>query len=208
MSPRQIERFFRALARELDQPATIILTGAAAGSLWGHVRPSLDIDFAIRPVRRGGASWTRIEEAVSRATQRTGVAVNYAEDIDRWGPISLMDDRRHTTLYRRFEALEVRILDPAYWSIGKISRYLDPDVQDLVGVLSREQVPAKRLVALWAKALRSSPRSTACTLFRRQTEHFLRTYGKTVWGKTFDVEAALRQFSRGMAPNRHRHRTS
>lgn len=200
MSPRQIDRFFRALARELNQPATVIVTGAAAGSLWGHVRPSLDIDFAIRPSHRGAAAWAQIEGAVNRAIQRTSVAVNYAEDIDRWGPISLLDYRKHATLYRRFGTLRVKILDPAYWSIGKINRYLEPDVQDLVGVLSHERVPVKRLVAVWAKALRSSPRSTACTLFRNQAEHFLRTYGATVWGKPFDAEAALRQFSREMTP--------
>ena len=194
MSPRQIEQFFGALARELDQPATVILTGAAAGSLWGHVRPSLDINFAIRPTRQGTAHWKRVEEAVARTTHRTGISVNYAEDIDRWGAISLMDDAKHTRPYRRFGALRVRLLDPAYWSIGKISRYVDPDVQDLVGVFTRQPMPTKRLLTIWAHALRASPPSTASTLFRQQAEHFFRTYGARIWGRRFNADHAIRQF--------------
>ena len=194
MSPRQIEQFFGALALELAQPATVILTGAAAGSLWGHVRPSLNIDFAIRPTRHGTANWTRVEEAVARTTQRTGISVNYAEDIDRWGAISLMDYAKQTRPYRRFGALRVRLLDPAYWSIGKISRYLDPDVQDLVGVFTRQPMTTKRLLTIWAKALRASPPSTACTLFRQQAEHFLRTYGARIWGTRFNADDTVRQF--------------
>ena len=196
MSPRQIEHFFKMLARELDRPATAILTGAAAGSVWGHVRPSVDIDFAIRPDRGGAASWRHIEQAVARASRLTGIGVNYAEDIDRWGPISLLDYPRRTLPYRRFGSLTVRLLDPAYWSIGKISRYLDPDVQDLVAVLKGRNVPARRLITIWANALRASPQSTACTQFRRQVEHFLHAYGQAIWGNTFDVAAAIQQFHR------------
>ena len=199
MSPRQIDRFFGLLARELDQPVTVILTGAAAGSLWGHVRPSRDIDFAIRPARRGAIQWQRIEESIAHATQRSGVSVNYAEDIDRWGAISLMDYALHTQPYRRFGNVRVRLLDPAYWSIGKISRYLDPDVQDLVGVLSRHPVPAQRLLKIWARALRASPRSTTSTTFRRQAEHFLRTYGMRIWGKRFNAEHTIRTFQELLA---------
>ena len=196
MNQRQIQRFFRVLARELGEPATIILTGAAAGSAWGHVRPSLDIDFGIEPRSKDRAGWTRIEAAIQRTVQLTGIPANYTEDLDRWGPISLLDYRRRTIPYRRFGALRVRLLDPAYWSIGKISRYLDPDVQDLVAVLKGQRVSAARLVRLWRQALRGSPRSAACTQFRRQAEHFLRTYGRTIWGKGFDIEQAVRRFHR------------
>lgn len=199
MNPRQIDHFFDLLARELDQPVTVILTGAAAGSLLGHVRPSRDIDFAIRPARRGANQWQRVEEAIDRATQRSGISVNYAEDIDRWGAISLMDYARHTRPYRRFGRVRVRLLDPAYWSIGKISRYLDPDVQDLVGVLSRHPVPPQRLLTIWAKALRVSPRSTTSTAFRHQAEHFLRTYGMRIWGKRFNPERSIKKFQELLA---------
>lgn len=196
MTPRQIDRFFRVLAHELEAPALVIVTGAAAGSLFGHVRPSRDVDFAIRLARGGQSHWDTLARAVDRTVQLTRIHAQYAEDIDRWGPISLLDYRRHTLPYRRFGNLQVRLLDPAYWSIGKISRYLDPDVHDLVDVLRRRRIPAGRLVRLWGRALRESPRSTACTRFRAQAEHFLRTFGRTIWGARFDPESAIGGFHR------------
>ena len=196
MSPRQIDRFFRILAQEVGEPARVILTGAAAGSLWGYVRPSLDIDFAIQTVRRRPTRWTSVEQAIERTVRRTGIRVNYAEDIDRWSPISLLDYQRHTRLYRRLGVLQVRLMDPAYWSIGKISRYLDPDVRDLIKVLRTQRVSATRLVNLWGRALRRSPRSLAMTQFHRQAEHFLSTHGRAIWGKHFEADQAIARFHR------------
>ena len=191
-----IDRFFRILAKEFDQPATVILTGAAAGSLLGHIRTSRDIDFAVRVARPGEDTWERLASAIDRARQRVGIEVNYAEDIDRWSSVTLLDYRRHTTAYRRFGALQVQVLDPIYWAIGKLGRYLEIDVNDLVAVLRHHRVPAHRAVEVWGSALRSSPKSAALFQFRRQVEHFLRTYGKTVWGRAFDPEAAVRRFHR------------
>lgn len=194
MIPRQIDRFFRTLAKEFQQPATIILTGAAAGSLWGHIRPSLDIDFAVKPLSPNPASWEQIERAIERTVRLTGIHVNYAEDIDRWSSISLLDYQRHTRPYRRFGGLQVRLLDPAYWSIGKIGRYLDPDVHDVVEVFKRQHVPFVRILRLWARAVRESPRSPALTQFCKQAEHFLQAYGRHIWGKSFDPTRAIEQF--------------
>ncbi|MBI2495869.1 MAG: hypothetical protein HYY90_03295 [Candidatus Omnitrophica bacterium] len=194
MVPTQIERFFRTLAQECDEPATVILTGAAAGSLWGHIRPSVDIDFAIRPSRRSRRRWAAIEEAIERTVRRTGISANYAEDIDRWSSVSLLDYQRHARPYRRFGTLRVRVLDPAYWSIGKMSRYLDPDVRDVVAVFRRHPVALPRLLRLWARAARASPRSLAVTQFCRQAEHFLRTDGRAIWGRAFDAERAIARF--------------
>ena len=199
MNERQIQRFFRVLARELNRPARVIVTGAAAGSLWGSVRPSLDIDFAITLSRGGRGRRDALETAIARTVQPAGIPANYAQDIDRWGLISLLDYRRHTMPYRTFGTLEVRLLDPVYWSIGKISRYLDPDVQDLLVVLKRRRIPAGRLIRIWARALRASPPSPARAQFRAQAEHFLRVYGQDVWSRRFDAETAVRQFHRNFA---------
>ena len=196
MNPRAIDRFFRTLAREFGGPATIIVTGAAAGSLWGHIRPSQDIDFGVQLVGNDPASWERFQAAVNRTVQRTGIQVNYAEDIDRWSSITLLDYRRHTLPYRRVGKLSVKLLDPVYWSIGKLGRYFDLDVDDVVTVLKRKKVPAASALRVWARALRASPRSTAITQFRSQIEHFLRTYGKTIWGRSFDPETAIQRFHR------------
>ena len=146
MDPAVIDRFFRILAKEFDRPATVILTGAAAGSLLGHIRASRDIDFAVRVSPRDEDAWERLAIAIDRARQRVGIEVNYAEDIDRWSSVTLLDYRRHTTAYRRFGALQVRVLDPVYWSIGKLGRYLELDVHDLLAVLRRHRVPARRAV--------------------------------------------------------------
>jgi len=196
MMPGGIDRFFRTLAREFGEPATIILTGAAAGSLWGHIRPSRDIDFGLTLRGRGRARWERFQAAVDRTVQRTGIQANFAEDLDRWSSITLLDYRRHTAPYRRFGQLQVRLLDPVYWSIGKLGRYFDLDVDDVVTVLRRRQVPAASVLRVWGRALRESPRSTALVQFRDQIEHFLRTYGTAVWGRAFDPEAAIRRFHR------------
>lgn len=196
MDPRTIDRFFRILAKEFGRRATVIVTGAAAGSLWGHVRPSRDIDFGVELLSRNPPAWDAFQTAVDRTSRQTGLQVNYAEDIDRWSSISLLDWRRHTVRYRRFGKLEVRLLDPVYWAIGKLGRYFDLDVHDVVAVLKRKRLPASRALRVWANALRASPRSPAVFQFRTQVEHFLRSYGRTIWGRRFDPEAAVRAFHR------------
>ena len=196
MTPPEIERFFKVFAKEIDLPVRVILTGAAAGALLGHVRPSMDIDFCIEPRRRGSTAWMKIEEGVDRTVKLTGIPANYAQDIDRWGQISLLDYRRHTLRYRSFGKVEVRLLDPRYWSIGKLSRYLDPDVQDLVAVLSDRGVSMERLVKVWGEALKRSPPSLARFQFREHAEHFLRTYGRRIWGRGFDPSKAVLRFYR------------
>lgn len=203
MQPRLINQFFRALANEYPAPATVILTGAAAGSLMGHVRASRDIDFAVRVPRRDAKTWERLAAAIDRAMRQVGIEVNYAEDIGRWSSISLLEYRRHTTRYRRFGRLEVRVLDPAYWAIGKLGRYLELDVSDVVAVLKGHRAPVGRVVDVWGAALRASPRSAAVFQFRSQVEHFLRTYGRAIWGRSFNAETTVQRFHRaaGLRPS-------
>lgn len=196
MTRLQIHRFFRTLAKQFDGEATIILTGAAAGTLLGSTRASRDIDFAIRLRRRTMARWNAVEAAIRRAVAQTTIDVNYAEDIDRWGMITLLDYPRHTRLYRRFGSLEVRLLDPAYWAIGKLTRYLDVDEQDLVMALRRQRLPWARAVRVWGRALRASPRSLAGFDFRQHVEYFLRTRGRAIWGRAFEADRAVRLFIR------------
>jgi len=194
MKRTQLHRFFRILAQEFDAPATIVVTGAAAGSVWGHVRPSVDVDFAVSLKYPTRSRWAQFAAAIERTSQRTGLQANYAPDIDRWGAISLLDYRRHTSLYLTVGRLAVRLLDPAYWTIGKLTRYLDPDVRDLVVVLKRQRLDAGRLARLWGRALRASPPSTASTQFRQQAEHFLRTHGRYIWGRGFDMANTIAAF--------------
>lgn len=192
MTSREIDAFFQCLAKHVNRPVRIILTGAAAGAIWGRVRPSIDIDFAIE-WRGGQGGWPAIEEALTRTQKLTGIPAQYAQDIDRWGQISLLDYKKHTSLYKRFGDVEVHTLDPAYWSIGKVARYLDPDIQDLADALSRKKIPVKRLVRVWGEAVKKSPPSTAVFEFRTHAEHFLKAYGRKIWGSAFDAESAVRE---------------
>lgn len=194
MNPKEIDRFFKTLAKEYKAKATVYLTGAAAGALMGNVRPSLDIDFGIVPENR--RTWERLAEAIEKARALCGISVNFDEDIDRWGMITLMDYPKHSTTYRKFGNLTVRLLDPATWSIGKMTRFLDPDARDMAAVFKRQRVPAARLAQIWGKALRASPKSEAQANFRRQVEHFLENYGPGIWGKRFDAGKAIGLFHR------------
>jgi hypothetical protein len=202
MTGRQIDRFLATLGRELGVPARAFVTGAAAAALWGRVRPSLDIDLGLE-LRNSSTSWAVVEAAVERTTRLTGVPSNVASDIDRWGMITLLDYRRSSRLYRRFGRLEVRLLDPINWSIGKLTRYLDPDVRDVSQVFRARRVAATAAARTWGRALRASPPSTAQFQFRRNVESFLAREGRAIWGRGFEPAAALRAFARaaGISPS-------
>ncbi|HEX3904818.1 MAG TPA: hypothetical protein VH853_18425 [Polyangia bacterium] len=196
MTPRQIEQFMSTLAAEIGVPARAYLTGAAAAALWGRVRPSFDVDLGLELKRKSGTSWEVIERAVERTTRLTGIAVSVAEDIDRWGMITLLDYKRTSRRYRLFGQLELRLLHPANWSIGKLTRSLESDLRDVVEVFRRQSVSSTKVVSTWGRALRASPASTAQFQFRRNVERFLRQRGRRVWGESFDVQAAVGAFWR------------
>lgn len=195
MDQRQIDKFFSVLNQNIKDKikgkVKIILTGAAAGALMGGSRPSVDIDFA---VDCGKGYFKEFEEAIKLASGITGIAANFSEDIDRWSQITFLDYRNHTRLYKAFGAIEVVILSGDYWSIGKITRYLDSDVDDLVKVLKSNKVPAPALARLWGRALSKSPRSTASFIFKKHVEHFFKTYGISIWGKDFGHNKCLSAF--------------
>ncbi len=195
MDKKQIDNFFKALNQNIKDVAKgrikIILTGACAGILMGGNRPSIDIDFAVDCAKK---YFKNVEDAIKKASTLTGIAANFSEDIDRWSQITFLDYKRYTTPYKTFGVIEVSILSPEYWSIGKIARYLDPDVDDLVKVLKNKQVPALKLARLWGRALLNSPRSSASFAFKIHVEHFFKTYGPSIWGKRFNQGKCLREF--------------
>ena len=186
MDKKRIDRFFRVLSQDTRNISRskikIILTGAAAGNLLGGNRPSIDIDFAIGCNKK---YFKDVEDAIKKVSQITGIAVNFSEDIDRWSQITLLDYKKHTVRYKTFRNVEVTILLPLYWSIGKITRYLDPDIDDLVKVFKKNRILPMKLAQLWGKAVLKSPRSSACFAFRMHAEHFFKTYGRSIWGRDF-----------------------
>jgi hypothetical protein len=184
-----INRFFENLGRRIDQPLKILLTGGAAGILQGMERATFDIDFEIRlkgTIQRtvAGDRWEAVQKAIEDTARATGITAQYAEDIDVWSSIPLPAKR--SRLYRQFGKIEVRILDPKFWSVGKLTRYLSTDIQDLRTVLKKAKVEPKAAVRLWGTALGISPPSSSQTTFRKQVENFIDEYAREVWGPSED----------------------
>ncbi|HXU07174.1 MAG TPA: hypothetical protein VN903_39745 [Polyangia bacterium] len=199
MTRKRIEHFFAVLAHELQRPARAYVTGAAAAALWGRVRPSVDVDLGIELVSRSAdrvQTWQAIETAMERTKRLTGIPANFAEDIDRWGMITLLDYRRTSRRYRRFEQLDVRLLHPTNWSIGKLTRFLDSDIRDVTEVFRAQKIQPAAAARIWGRALRASPASTTQFQFRRNVEHFFAHQGPAIWGRTFDPASAVRAFER------------
>src|SRR5262245_17212697 len=97
-------------------------------------RATLDIDFEIRLKRGGlrsgtGGGWESVHKAIEDTARATGITPQYDEDIDKWSAIALPSKR--SRLYRDFGKVEVRILNPELWAVGKLTRYLSTDIQDL-----------------------------------------------------------------------------
>lgn len=196
MGPQEVARFFRILAKHMEEPVVVTLTGAAAGSAWGHVRASMDIDFGIEPRREREGNWERIEEAIRKTSLATGITAQFSRNIERWGMISIGDYQKHTLPYRTFGRVEVRLLSPAHWAIGKLNRYLEQDAADLRVVFRKQKPDLARTLRLWGKALRASPPSSSSFEFRQRVERFLAGEGRAIWGRDFESERAIRAFRR------------
>lgn len=160
----------------------------------GGVRPTLDVDFEVR-FRSAKATWEDFTAAVRGVTANTGIGAQYAESVERWSQLTLLDYRRHTRRVKRFGAIDVQVLEPAYWSIGKMGRYWDQDVQDMLAVFRRHKPDPLALARLWHRAIRRSPKSTQLALARRQALHFFGTFGRKIWGSSFSMEPIQRVFS-------------
>ena len=194
MDIRQIEQFFKIIDEEFRKDTKVILTGAAAATIWGSTRPSMDIDFAVEIGSRSAEDWQCLEDAVKKAKDKTGIQANFAEDIDRWGMVTLLDYKGNSKLYKKYKYLTLMVLDPAFWSIGKMTRFIDPDIQDMIQVFAKKKTSPAKLAEVWGKALKESPRSTTLIRFRRQVESFFESYGSKIWGRNFDTSQVINQF--------------
>ena len=197
MKQRQIDLFFQALDEGLDRTAEVILVGASAGSLMGHVRPSLGIDFEIR-IRgsRNAAVQERLEAAAAKASEVAGVAVNYSENVGGWSRIHYLDYRKTARPWKQIGKLKVKIMAPEYWTIGKMARFLEIDIQDMIKIIRAKKLKPAALIRLWAKALRSSDLSLELGQFRDHVLYFIRRYGKKLWGAETDLGGLLREFKK------------
>lgn len=199
MNRRGIEQFFRFVDRRLKTPVRVVLTGGAVASLYGGTRVTLDIDFEVHPQDR---DWGQVQKVMEEVSQETGITPQFSSDIDRWSSIALPE--RKSRLFKKIGKVEVRILDPAVWAIGKLTRYLPSDVEDLVTVLKSAHANPEHSVRLWGKALGVSPPASAQHSFRRHVTYFLDLYAKEIFGhgkspeklKDIFLESARRAASR------------
>jgi hypothetical protein len=192
MNLQQAEKFFDDLGSRLPTATVIVLTGGIAASLLADPRTTDDIDFAlIKPVMK---DWPKVQDLLESLARKHGILLQYSEDIDRWSSITYLDWKKHTRPYRRAGALEVRIMEPLYFSIGKIARGTKDDVKDLESVLKAQKVAWKPLLNLWVKALYKSPPSSSQFNAKKQMERFIVESGKNIWGPDFIVSVALEFF--------------
>ena len=194
MNQKAIDRYFKELSKHFHHPCRILLTGAGAGVIMGHVRATMDVDFAVRFTSKKNVLWSEFEKAVSLAKQKTQISAQYAQDIDRWSAITYLDYERHTKKYRTFGPIKIEMLDPLYWAIGKLTRFLDSDIQDLVIEFKKQSVSWRKLAPLLGLALKKSPKSDACGQFKKQVEYFFYSSGPTIWKKNYDPSEALSLF--------------
>lgn len=194
MNKKKIHEFFKRLDISLDQAATVIVVGASAGSLMGHVRPSFDIDFEIRLRRNTPAQKKRLAEIILKTAQETGVAVNFSENIGGWSMISYLDYRKTALPYKKFGKLDVQLVEPAYWTIGKMTRFLELDIQDMVKIIRKKKIKPERVIKVWSQAFRSSDLSLELGQFKDHVLFFLKQYSKKLWGKGAKPEALIGSF--------------
>lgn len=176
MDKKDIDRFFRELSNRIHEPLKVVLTGGVASWFMGGNRPTRDIDFGIVPATE------RIQKALNEVSRELGIAIQYSDDMQRWGMINIPDSERGVKLYKKFGSISVYLLAPDRWAIGKLTRYREADVEDLRNVLKKQKPPLQKTLNLWKQALAESPASSQQQLFKNQVNHFLKSYGKKIWG--------------------------
>lgn len=194
MKENNCERFFSALAKNWEGPVRILLLGGSAAQIYGGVRPTIDVDFEA-VLLDSSNNWEAFEKAVHSTENQTGIAAQFSENIDRWSQISYLDYRDHLRKVKNYNQIQVYLLNPYYWSIGKVTRFLDADIQDMVSVFQKQNIDPLKLGKLWLKALQESPRSTELFITKKNALHFFKSFGKKIWGSSFQEEKVSKIFS-------------
>ncbi len=192
-----IDDFFKELDKEINRPLKIILTGAMAGVILGRIRPSMDIDFEVEFSSYKKLSEETIEgiqAAIRLVSKKMKLPAQYSENIQGWSQISFLDYREKSLLYKKIGEIEIRLLSPEHWTIGKMARYLELDKMDIVFVLKKHPIGPARMVSIWGEALKKSIRSDKSREFRDHVLDFLKTEGKNIWKGSFDPSVASAQF--------------
>lgn len=188
------DTFFKELSRYWPHECKILVTGAWVAEEWGEVRPTQDIDFEIQFLS-GKADLEEFHKAAQAASRISGLQAQFSTDIDHWSQVTYLDYRKHAKAYKKFGKITVLMMDPLYWSIGKITRFWDQDLQDLIQVFGKLKPDPIKVAGLWDKALKKSPKSSALFLVKKNALYFFKTFGPKIWGKAFSGEKIGKIFS-------------
>jgi len=195
MKPRDIERFFSALAKAWPHSTDVVIIGGAAAVLDGSTRPTFDIDFEVAfGEPRSVEDPEMFASALHRAEVASGVEGQFTEDIGAWSPITLPPWRRSVRPWKQFGPIKVRVLDPAFYAVTKLRRGTESDFNDLILVARRHRLNWRRLAILCGLSARLSPSSTVLRGFVRRVEYLFVEHGKTIWGAKFDSGPAVKMF--------------
>ncbi len=190
MKSNNCDQFFSVLAETWNSPVKVLLLGGSAAQVYGGARPTFDVDFETALLEKS-QNWEDFEKAVQQAEEQTGIGAQFSENIDRWSQVSYLDYRDHLKKYKEYNKIKVSLLTPPYWSIGKITRYLDSDVQDMMAVFSAEKVDSFKLAKLWLQALQKSPQSTELFITKKNAVHFFESNGEKIWGPSFPKDKIM-----------------
>ena len=179
-SKKGVNHFFKRLSKFITEDIDIYLLGGCALIILDASRTTQDIDFEIR-----GANNETIER-IQQFCNEENIPINFSEDAGKWGMISISDNRKTALPYDKFGKITVKILDPFDMSIGKIERFTDIDIQDVIFLIKKFSMKPEELLTAWAKALNRSTKSEKTFLFRKQVESFIITYSKKTWGTEAD----------------------
>jgi hypothetical protein len=196
MNPEKIDLFFTLLDKKLQQPAEIIIIGAAAGSLMGHIRPSIDIDFEIRLRHAGVADAVDLYSITDAINREIQIAAQYSDDVGHWSMINFLNYRETAIPYKTFGQLSVKLIAPNYWTIGKMGRYFAPDIADMIAIIKHKKLSRQDMIDTWRRARDSSGLSLEVRDFQSHVIDFLKTHGKEVWGSGFNADEAVAEFKK------------
>jgi len=184
------------LGKRVGFPVQIILTGGGAAILEGVSRATRDLDFQIVLRTRSASRRQAFQDAILHVERATGIAAQYDAAIETWSSISWPARRPKSFPYKRFGTIDVRVLDPLWWSVGKLTRYLSYDISDVMTVFKHMRISSEQAARAWGQALGRSPLSNAQPIFRRQVLDFFAAHGRRLWGTSFDADTTTRVFLR------------
>jgi hypothetical protein len=182
----QLDQFLTELASRWNKPLRLILTGAWAVVPWTSVRATYDVDFEVNGLDAADAE--DFGAATRAAGNVVGLVAEYTTDLDRWGMITMLDYRDHTHAYKRVGQLDVQVLDPKHWSIGKINRFIDTDIHDLICVFTAIRIDPLELAQFWQQAICSSIVSTQQLSTKKHARDFFKQYGKEIWNDALSLQ--------------------